>query len=227
MQIGPDQVPVSTQSIIVGPPIREPQPVPVTTTTTVISPPQFAPGPTLIDTPTNVIVDVPYAVGISDEGTEVTSKVTNINFVGSSITATGNSGNVTIDVTSTSLSAGTGISIVTANNVATVTNTFTELVYTGGNASGNLTPDRNNGTIQKFTLTGNITLLPPTNMSAGQSLTLILTQDSVGNRLLDANVAYLFAAGFQTLSTSSGGIDMINIFSDGSTYYATLTTDYS
>ncbi len=123
--------------------------------------------------------------------------------------------------------AGTGISVATANSNVTVTNTFTEIVYDGGNVTGTLTPNRNNGTIQKFTLTGNITLAPPTNVAAGQGLTLILTQDSVGAHVLNANVAYLFASGFQTLSTNSDAVDMLNIFSDGSTYYTTLTVDYS
>jgi hypothetical protein len=202
--------------------------VPVTTTTTVITPPQFGPGPTLIDEPTNVIVTVPYAVSVSENGTEITSKVTNLNFVGADVVSSSlDSGNVTITVTGPTITGSTGIAVSTANNVTTVTNTFTETVYQGGNATGNLTPNRNNGTIQKFTLTGNITLNPPTNMIAGQSLTLILTQDSVGNHLLNANVAYLFASGFQTLSTDSDAVDMLNIFSDGSTYYTTLTVDYS
>jgi len=229
MQYGPDSVPVSTQSVIIGPPTRGPAPVPVTTTSTVIGPPRFEPGPTLINEPINVIVNEPYAVSVSDEGTEITSKVTTLNFVGADVSAVNSTGTVTVTVSGsgTSVAAGTGISVTTANSVATVTNTFTEVVYSGGNVSGTLTPNRSNGTIQKFTLTGNITLNPPTNISAGQSLTLILTQDSAGNHLLDANVAYLFASGFQTLSTASGGIDMINIFSDGSTYYATLTVDYS
>jgi hypothetical protein len=152
---------------------------------------------------------------------------------GNNITLTTNASTDSITISSTdstgltSVAGGTSISVATANNVATITNTFTETVYQGGNVTGSLTPNRTNGTIQKFTLTGNITLAPPTNMSAGQGLTLILTQDSTGGRLLDANTAYLFASGFQTLSTSSGGIDLINIFSDGSTYYATLTVDYS
>jgi hypothetical protein len=171
---------------------------------------------------------IPYAVAVFDEGVSVTSKATELNFVGSSVTATAEGGAVTILIDgSGTITAGTGIAVSTANSVTTVTNTFTETVYQGGNATGNLTPNRNNGTIQKFTLTGNITLNPPVNVAAGQSLTLILTQDSTGGRLLDANVAYLFASGFQTLSTSSGGIDMLNIFSDGSTLYTTLTVDYS
>jgi hypothetical protein len=197
----------------------------VTTTITEIGPLRFDPGPTLIDEPTNVRVTEPYAVAVSYQGSQVTSKVTNLNFAGTGVSASNSAGTVTITVNG--IAAGTGISVVSANNVTTVTNTFTETVYQGGDATGNLTPDRNNGTIQKFTLTGNITLNPPVNVAAGQSLTLILTQDSTGGRLLDANVAYLFASGFQTLSTSSGGIDMLNIFSDGSTLYTTLTVDYS
>lgn len=153
-----------------------------------------------------------------------------LTFIGTNgITITTNSATNTVTWSGTNVNivAGTGIAVETTGSNTVVTNTFTETVYTGGNVSGSLTPDRNNGTIQKFTLTGNLTLNLPTNMSAGQSLTLILTQDSAGNRLLDANVGYLFASGFQTLSTASGGIDMMNIFSDGSTYYTTLTVDYS
>lgn len=230
MQYGPDAVPVSTQSVVIGPPTKGPAPVPVTTTPTVIEPPIYDPGPTIINELNNVPVDAPYAVSVSDEGQEITTKVTNLNFVGATVAATNSTGTVTITVSggsSLTVAAGTGINVVTANNTATVTNTFTETVYTGGNVSGTLTPNRNNGTIQKYTLTGNITLNLPTNMSAGQSLTLILTQDSTGSRILNANVGYLFASGFQTLSTASGSIDMMNIFSDGSTYYTTLTVDYS
>lgn len=153
-----------------------------------------------------------------------------LTFVGTNgITITTNSATNTVTWSGTNVNivAGDGISVETVGSNTVVTNTFTETVYTGGNVSGSLTPDRNNGTIQKFTLTGNLTLNLPVNMSAGQSLTLILTQDSAGNRLLDANVGYLFASGFQTLGTASGGIDMMNIFSDGSTYYTTLTVDYS
>ena len=147
-----------------------------------------------------------------------------------SITTNPITSSITISSTGTgqtSILPGTSINVTSSNNAVTINNTMTETVYSGGDVSGTLTPNRNNGTIQKFTLTGNITLSLPTNMSAGQSLTLILTQDSSGNRLLDANVGYLFASGFQTLSTSSGSIDMLNIFSDGSTYYITLTVDYS
>jgi hypothetical protein len=147
---------------------------------------------------------------------------------GNGIAVSSSSGAVTVTNTGIlNVNAGNSISIVVANGNATVTNTFTETVYIGGNATGNVTPNRNNGSIQKFTLTGNISLLPVANIAAGQWITLVLTQDGVGNRLLDANTAYLFASGFQTLTTDSGAIDMLNIFYDGTNYYATLTVDYS
>ena len=97
MQYGPDQVPVSTESIIIGPPLKGPPLVPVTTTVTEITPPQFEPGPTLIDDQTNVIVDIPYAVAVARDGNIITDKVTLLNFVGSELTATSLRGNVTIN----------------------------------------------------------------------------------------------------------------------------------
>ena len=233
----PPLAPVSTTKA----PAPVPVPAPTTERPEVFRPsPQPAPQPSL---PPRLIIapetppepeliigagTIPYAVAVFDEGELITSKATELNFVGSSVTATAEGGVVTILIDGGgTITAGTGIAVSTASNVTTVTNTFTETVYQGGNATGNLTPNRNNGTIQKFTLTGNITLNPPVNMTAGQSLTMILTQDSAGNHLLNANVAYLFASGFQTLSTDSNAIDMLNIFSDGSTYYTTLTVDYS
>lgn len=229
MQYGPDSVPVSTQSVIIGPPTKGPAPVPVTGTPTVIEPPVYDPVPTVINEQNNVPVDVPYAVSVSDEGEEITSKVTNLNFVGADVVATNSTGTVTVTVSGSAatISAGTGISVSTANSVTTVTNTFTEVVYNGGNVSGTLTPNRSNGTIQKFTLTGNITLNPPTNVTSGQGLTLILTQDGTGGRLLTANVAYKFASSFNTLTPEAGAVDMLNMFYDGSVYYVTLTVGYA
>lgn len=128
----------------------------------------------------------------------------------------------------TGIVAGTGISVSGGTGVVTVSANYAESVYNGGNSGSTITPNRTQGSVQKFTLNANIvTLNPPTNMSTGQNLTLIFTQDSAGNRALNANTAYLFASGFQTLSTSSGAIDMLNIFYDGSVYYVTLTVGYS
>lgn len=359
MQYGPDKVPVSNVSIIIGPPTKGPEPVPVTTTEEILEPPTTEPLVTLKNASGNIVPaePPPYNVAVAEANVLVTPKVLELNFIGagvnlindgngvvtinisgepiggyvvagtgisvsttngvSTVTNSGilgvsagngisaatvngvatvtNTGILTVSagngisastvngattVTNTgilsvsagsgisastvngvatitntnmlSISAGNGISAATVGNVttvtntgvlnvlagnsisvsttngnATVTNTFTETVYAGGSWSGAVTPNHSFGVIQSYTLTGNITLNVPTNMASGQSLTLILTQDVGGGRLLDANVAYLFASGFQTLSTDSGAIDMINIFRAGSTYYATLTVGYS
>jgi hypothetical protein len=176
----------------------------------------------------------PYAVEILDEGDLVTPKVTQMNFIGASITASANGSEVSIQVNPESVStvsAGTGIQVVAVQESNgtnyQIVNTFTEVVADLGTKSGTFTPNRNNGTIQKLTLTGNITLNAPTNMSAGQSLTLILSQDATGGRTLTANNVYRFASGFKDLSTESTAVDMLNIFTDGTFYYTTLTIGYT
>ena len=203
MQYGPDQVPVSTQTILIGPPIERPAPVPVTTTITVIEPPTFEPVITFQENYVPVIT--PYAVSVSDEGDLVTNKVTSFNFVGPGVVATSIN-----------------------NGVVTVTITNTETVFIAGNISGSVTPDIINGTIQKFTLTGNITLNPPVNLAVGQSFTMILKQGTGGNKTLTAAGSSIkFASDYKTLSTEAGDIDMLNMFYDGEFYYTTLTVSYT
>jgi hypothetical protein len=203
MQYGPDQVPVSTQTILIGPPIERPAPVPVTTTITVIEPPTFEPVITFRENYVPIIT--PYAVSVSDEGDLVTSKVTSFNFVGPGVVATSIN-----------------------NGVVTITVTNTETVYIAGNISGSVTPDIINGTIQKFTLTGNITLNPPVNLAVGQSFTMILKQGTGGLKTLTAAGSSIkFASDYKTLSTDAGDIDMLNMFYDGEFYYTTLTVSYT
>jgi hypothetical protein len=65
-----------------------------------------------------------------------------------------------------------------------------------------------------------------TNITAGQSATLILKQDGTGSRLLTANAAYKFAGGFKTLSTAANSVDIISVFYDGTNYYSSLGNGY-
>ena len=111
---------------------------------------------------------------------------------------------------------------VSANNVSLTK--FNESVQSGGSVSGTITPDASTGTIYKYTLNGNITLNSLSNAVAGTSMTIILTQDGTGGRTLTSTMK--FAGGFNTLSTSAGATDIICVFYDGTTYYATLTTGY-
>ena len=102
---------------------------------------------------------------------------------------------------------------------------FNETVYAIGSTSGTITPDFNNGSIQSLTLTGSITLNSLTNVVSGSSMTLVLTQGGTGSYTLTSSM--LYAGGFKTLSTAVGAKDIISIFYDGSTYYASLTTGYA
>lgn len=156
----------------------------------------------------------------------------NMTFVagsGMTITTSVSNSTVTFDSLGSSVNVlgGNSIAVDQIDTVFVVNNTMTETVYEVGNVSGTFAPDRDNGTIQKLTLTGNLILEPATNVGVGQSLTLIITQDDVGNRTLSANTAYLFASGYNVLSTNAGDIDMLNMFYDGTNYYVTLTVSYS
>ena len=102
---------------------------------------------------------------------------------------------------------------------------FSETVAAFGNATGTITPNISLGAIQTMTLTGNITLNAITNIATGQSMTLILTQDATGNRTLTSSM--LFAGGTKTLSTAAGAKDIVVLFYDGSTYYASLSKGYA
>ena len=123
---------------------------------------------------------------------------------------------------------------VTANNISTSGNAnignlqlnrFQETVYSIGSTSGSITPDFNNGSIQSMTLTGSITMNTLANASAGRSMTLIVTQGGTGSYTLTSSMK--FQGNNRTLSTAVGAIDIISVFYDGSTYYATLSTGYA
>ena len=56
-------------------------------------------------------------------------------------------------------------------------------------------------------------------------MTLVLTQDSTGGRVLTSSMK--FAQGYNILSVTPSAIDVISVFYDGSTYYATLTNGFA
>lgn len=110
-------------------------------------------------------------------------------------------------------------------NVVTTSLTYSEVVYTGLATSGTLTPDPTDGSVQKVTLAGNITINALGGApSAGDSVTLILKQDATGSRTLTSTMK--FAGGTNTLSTAGDAIDVLTIFYDGTDYLASLNTDF-
>ena len=119
------------------------------------------------------------------------------------------------------------IGIGGATGLLGATGVMTETIYIKGNAGSTFTPNYSLGSIQSLTANMNFTLTVPSNIPNGGSLTLIITQDATGSRLMTANTAYKFAGeGFKTLSTTANSIDMMNIFRASTTYYVTLTTGY-
>jgi hypothetical protein len=100
---------------------------------------------------------------------------------------------------------------------------FTETVTTPA-FNATFAPDVSLSTIVKFTATSNFTFNGFTNPVAGQSATIIITQDATGSRLMTSTMK--FNGGIKTLSTAANSVDIISVFYDGTTYYASLTIGY-
>jgi hypothetical protein len=100
----------------------------------------------------------------------------------------------------------------------------TESVYALGNTSGTLAVDATSATIFTMTLTGNLTMNAITNVVTGTNATFVITQDGTGGRTLTSS--WKFAGGAKTLTTSGTATDMISVFYDGSTYYASLSRGF-
>ena len=104
---------------------------------------------------------------------------------------------------------------------------FQETVVALGNQSGDISSslDADNGSIYTVTATGAITINSLGNARAGTSMTIIVTQDGSGGHTLSSTMKY--AGGNKTLSTAPNSIDIISVFYDGTTYYASLTAGYA
>jgi len=104
---------------------------------------------------------------------------------------------------------------------------YVQTVSVIGNTSTSVVPNANTAPVLKFTVNNNFTLGVPTNMTTGQSLTLIFTQDATGNRVMTANTAYKFAYGVNTLSTTASTTDVLTVFYDGTNYLTNLIKGYA
>jgi len=163
----------------------------------------------------NVTGTVANATNATTAGTVTSNAQPNITSTGTliSLTVTGN------------LSTG-NISSTGLGNVANVVFTkFNENVISGGNTSTSISPNVANGTIFTYTANANFTMSTLTSAVAGSSATVIITQDATGNRLLTSTMK--FAGASKTLSTAANTTDIICVFYDGSTYYATLSKGYA
>ncbi len=103
---------------------------------------------------------------------------------------------------------------------------FAETVVSLGNVSGDISAnlDVATGSIFQVTTGGALTINSLTNAVAGTSATIIITQGATTGTL---SSTMKFAGGSKTLSTNTGDIDIISVFYDGTTYYATLSKGYA
>jgi hypothetical protein len=130
--------------------------------------------------------------------------------------------NINGTVGATTAAAGTFTTLTSTGR--TVLKDLTETVATVTYAS-TITPDVANGTVQKVTLTGNVTFSAFANPVAGQSLTLFVTQDATGSRTLTSTMK--FSGASKTLSTAASSVDIITVFYDGTNYYASLAKGFA
>ena len=104
---------------------------------------------------------------------------------------------------------------------------FNETVVALGSVNGDQSSALNatNGSIYTLTATGGITINTIANAVAGTSMTIIITQDGTGSRLLTSTMKFI--GGSKTLSTAAGSIDVISVVYDGTNYLASLTKAYA
>lgn len=95
--------------------------------------------------------------------------------------------------------------------------TYAEQIASRGNVSGAVQIDWSTGNIQKLTLIGT-TNFTFTNAVAGQSVTIFLTQDSTGSRLVTWS-AIKWVGAAPTLSTGANRVDVVVVLYDGTNYY--------
>ena len=187
-------------------------------------------------TTANTTTDTLEIRGGSDIGTSVSGDVLTINFTGSAggggITDINGGANITVTQDS---AGGVTLSQETLSNPLNMNDqqltnlaikNYGEIVYTGGGATGTITPDPNDGSVQKITLTGSITLNSLASVASGDSMTLIVQQPASGGPYTLSSTMK-FAGGTKTLSTAADAIDVITIFYDGTNYLASLGANFS
>lgn len=170
----------------------------------------------------NVTGEVSFAaVANSVAGANVTGAV-------ASATSATTAGTVTTAAQPNITSTGT-LTSVSISGTATIGNIamtkFNETLPASVNTSTSISPDMSTGSIFRFTANSNFTFNGLTNAVAGSSATIIITQDATGSRTLTSTMK--FAGASKTLSTAAASIDIIGVFYDGTTYYASLTKGYA
>jgi hypothetical protein len=103
-----------------------------------------------------------------------------------------------------------------------VVGTVSALTY-----ASTVTPDFEASNNFSLTLTGTATLANPTNLAAGQSGVIVITQDGTGSRTMSYGSYWKFAGGSApTLTTTASAVDILAYYVDSTTRItARLITD--
>ena len=96
---------------------------------------------------------------------------------------------------------------------------YNEYVHALGTTGGTIAPNVADGNVQTITLSSALTINAFTSPVAGQSLTLIING---GTAYTSITSTMKFAGGIKTLTGTAGCIDILSVFYDGTTYYASL-----
>jgi len=93
-------------------------------------------------------------------------------------------------------------------------------------SSSSITVDANTASVHTVTLAHNATFTI-SNMTAGQSVSVIVTQDGTGNRTATFSSVKFPTGVVTSLSTGAGDIDIINIFYDGTNLLGSILRDFT
>jgi len=190
-----------------------------------------------------------YTGALTASSVSATGNVSGANVIGTHFGSGQNLSNVV-----TSIAAGSGISINASTGAVTVSfaaganyvdlttnqtiagnktftgtttlNPYVETTAAAVTTGASFTPTASSGPVQRVTATANFALNAPVGMVTGQSITLVIRQDTTGSRLMTPNGVYRFAYGVKTLSTAANAIDVLSIFYDGTNYLCNLVKGY-
>jgi len=126
--------------------------------------------------------------------------------------------NINGTVGATTAAAGT-FTILTASTSASLKGITEGALYDIGTSGGTVAPNVANGNVQKITLNAALTINAFTSPIAGQSLTLIIYG---GTAYTSITSSMKFAGGTKTLTATASCIDILSVYYDGTTYFASL-----